>query len=29
MWRFAQNMADVPAVKKVMTEEGVSLDANP
>jgi len=29
LWRFAQNMADVPAVKKVMTEEGVSLDANP
>jgi glutathione S-transferase len=29
LWRFAQNMADVPAVKKVMTEEGVGLDINP
>jgi len=29
LWRFAQNMADVPAVKKVMADEGVSLDANP
>ena len=29
LWRFAQNMADVPAIKKVMTEEGVGLDINP
>ena len=29
LWRFAQNMADVPAVKKVMTEEGVGLNINP
>ena len=29
LWRFAQNMADVPAVKKVMADEGISLDANP
>jgi len=29
LWRFAQNMADVPAIKKVMTEEGVGLNINP
>ena len=29
LWRFAQNMADVPAVRRVMAEEGVGLDANP
>ena len=29
LWRFAQNMVEVPAVKKVMTEEGVNLNANP
>ncbi len=29
IWRFAQHMSEVPAVKKVMQDEGVGLDANP
>ena len=29
LWRFAQHMAEVPAVKKVMEDEGVGLNANP
>jgi glutathione S-transferase len=29
LWRFAQHMVEVPAVQKVMADEGVGLDANP
>ncbi|NQV83772.1 MAG: glutathione S-transferase family protein [Rhodospirillales bacterium] len=28
LWRFAQRMAEVPAVKKVMADEGVGLDGS-
>ena len=29
IWRFAQNMAEVPSVARVMEQEGVALNANP
>lgn len=29
VWRFAQRMAEVPVVKRVMEAEGVALDADP